>query len=73
MLNAKNIEDIKSIEKSRNIVSEIVNFGVTNKEIIKIIELLSLELEDTNLMREIHSFLKPNEETSEIRKENLII
>jgi hypothetical protein len=73
MLKAKNADDIKSIEKSRNIVKEIINFGVNDSEIIKIISLLSLELENTELMRKIHFLLNPNEEVNENKKENLII
>ena len=73
MLEAKNANDIKSIEKSRNIVKEIINFGVNDSEIIKIISLLSLELENTELMRKIHFLLNPNEEVNENKKENLII
>mgnify|MGYP001264159201 CR=1 FL=1 len=73
MLKAKNADDIKSIEKSRNIVTEIINFGVNDSEIIKIISLLSLELENTELMRKIHFLLNPNEEVNENKKENLII
>jgi hypothetical protein len=73
MLKAKNADDIKSIEKSRNIAKEIINFGVNDSEIIKIISLLSLELENTELMRKIHFLLNPNEEVNENKKENLII
>ena len=73
MLKAKNADDIKSIEKSRNIVTEIINFGVNDNEIIKIISLLSLELENTELMRKIHFLLNPSEEVNKIKKENLII
>jgi len=73
MLDASKIEDIKSIEKCRNITSEIVNFGVNDKEIIKIIEILSYELENTEMMRSIHKIVRPTEENVEIKKENLII
>ena len=31
-------EDLYSIEKCRNIKNEIMNFGVNNREILKIIE-----------------------------------
>ena len=72
MLNPNNIEDIQSIEKCRNIVFEIVNFGVNDNEIFKIIELLSLELENTTVMKDIHNLLKPKEEQKDI-KESLII
>lgn len=73
MLKAKNADDIKSIEKSRNIAKEIINFGVNDSEIIKIISLLSFELENTELMRKINFLLNPSEEVNENKKENLII
>lgn len=72
MLSPNNIEDIQSIEKCRNIVAEIVKFGVNDNEIFKIIEILSLELENTSIMKDIHSLLKPKEQHKEI-KESLII
>ena len=72
MLDPNNPHDIASLEKCRNIISEIVNFGVNDKEIYKIIELISLELEDTDLMRQIHSVIKPEREIKEV-KEKLII
>ena len=58
MLDPNNIEDLHSIEKCRSILKEILVFGVSELEIIKIIDLLSLELEDTSLMRKIQSVLK---------------
>lgn len=75
MLDPKNVNDLKSIDKCRKISKEIVDFGVNEKEIIKIISLLSLELEDTVLMKNIHLlFNKEKEEVHEdIRKEKLII
>lgn len=72
MLDPKEIIDFKSIEKCRNIKKEIMDFGVNEKEIIKLIELLSLELEDTVLMREIHNITNPTQEVEE-EKEKLII
>lgn len=62
MLDPSNIEDIKSIEKCRQISKEIINYGVSDLEIKKIISLLSLELEDINCMKLIQSILKPSEE-----------
>ena len=64
MLNPNKIEDLKSLEKCRDITTEILRYGVSNLEIIKIIDLLSLELEDTDLMRNIQSLLK-NDITNE--------
>lgn len=65
------IDDLKSIEKCRDIHKEIINFGVNNNEILKIIELLSLELEDIDKMKKIISVLK--EEKSALQKEEKII
>ena len=58
MLDPNNFEDLKSLEKCREITREILRYGVSNLEIVKVIDLLSLELEDTNLMREIQKLLK---------------
>jgi hypothetical protein len=70
-LDANSVEDLKSIEKCRNIHKEIINFGVHNNEILKIIELLSLELEDTDKMRKIIAIIK--EDKSLQKEEKLII
>ena len=61
MLNPDNIEDLKSIEKCREITQEILRFGVNDLEIKKIIDILSLELEDATMMRNIQNILKNNE------------
>lgn len=58
MLDPSRIEDLRSLEKCREIVSEILRYGVGELEIIKIIDILSLELENTQLMRDIQSILK---------------
>tara|TARA_B100000886_G_C20060890_1_gene341674 strand:- start:12 stop:230 length:219 start_codon:yes stop_codon:yes gene_type:complete len=58
MLNPKNPEHIKSLEKCRNIKQEIVKFGINEDELVKLIELLSLELENSSLMREINNLIK---------------
>lgn len=75
MLDPNNVEDLQSIEKCRNIVSEILRFGVKELEIKKIIGLLSLELEDTTCMRQIQSILKNenNHQDTKEHKENLIL
>ena len=74
MLDPNNVEDLQSIDKCRNIVSEILRFGVRELEIKKIIGLLSLELEDTDCMRSIQSALKKENRHQEVdeKKENLI-
>ena len=75
MLDPNNVEDLKSIEKCRNILSEILRFGVRELEIKKLIGLLSLELEDTNCMRSIQSLLKNENQQQDVveKKENLIL
>lgn len=75
MLDPNNVEDLQSIEKCRNIVSEILRFGVKELEVKKIIGLLSLELEDTVCMRQIQSVLKKESQQQEVveKKENLIL
>ncbi len=75
MLDPNNIEDLQSIEKCRNIVKEILRFGVRELEIKKIIGLLSLELEDINCMRQIQTALKKENQQQEVveQKENLIL
>jgi hypothetical protein len=42
--------DLESSFKCRSIVSEILDFGVSQPEILKIIKLLSLELENRETM-----------------------
>ncbi len=58
-LDPKSENDLKSINKARDIRKEILDFGISQKEIIKLIELLCLELEDTKIMREVLSVVKP--------------
>ena len=71
MLDPSRIEDLRSLEKCREITSEILRYGVGELEIIKIIDILSLELENIQLMRDIQSILKndveiKNEQTNKI-------
>ena len=42
---------LDSIEKCRQIHSQIVNYGVSEEEKIKLISLMSFELENINLMK----------------------
>lgn len=72
MLDSSNPDHVKSLEKCRNIKNEILNFGVNNDEILKLIELLSLELENTEIMRSINGILKP-ENISSDKKPDLIL
>ena len=74
MLDPNNVEDLQSIEKSRNIVNEILRYGVKELEIKKIIGLLSLELEDTDCMRSIQLILKKEDQQEVVeKKESLIL
>ena len=47
--------------KSREIVSEILNFGVSQSQILYIIRLLSLELEDAELMQCLNDVIRESE------------
>ena len=58
MLNPEDHNDIKSIEKCRNIKQETLNYGMSENEILKLIDLLSLELEDTRIVKEINKILR---------------
>lgn len=52
--------DILGKSVSREVVQEIMNYGVSQKQILDIIYLLALELEDNNLMRSIVDLCKSN-------------
>ena len=69
MLSPSNIEDLRSIEKCREITNEILRFGVSELEILKIIDTLSLELENTDIMRKIQSVIKSNIQTDDEQQE----
>ena len=56
----KDQEQILENAAAREIVHEIMNFGVNQKQIVQIINLLALELEDNNLMRSIVDLCKNN-------------
>ena len=71
MLDPNNHNDLKLLEKCRQINKEIIDFGVSDKEIMKLIELLSFELENTDLMKSIHALLKNDH--NDVQKENLVI
>ena len=47
--------NINSVRKAREIVQEIVNFGVNDFEIKQVIKTLSLELEDTEFMKKLNN------------------
>jgi hypothetical protein len=45
-------------QKAREIVVEILNFGVSQQQILRIAYLLSLELENTDAMQDISQCIK---------------
>ena len=49
---------LESIQ-AREIVQEVINFGVSQHQLTKIIYLLSIELEDRNLLETISDILRP--------------
>ena len=68
-----NLDDVKSIQKVRSIHKEVIDFGVNQKEILKLIEFLSMEIEETNLMKKLVSILKEENEVFCEEKENKIL
>ena len=50
--------DVMESAKAREIVQEIMNFGVNQNQIVKIIYLLSLELDNRDHMLEISNLIK---------------
>ena len=66
-------EDLYSIEKCRNIKNEIMNFGVNNREILKIIDMLSLELEEVDKMKKIQEVLKNETIINKEEKSNIVL
>lgn len=53
-------EDVLESSRAREIVSEILNFGVSELQIKKIIKMLSLELIDRSLMLDITTIIDEN-------------
>ena len=58
--------------KSREIVKEIFNFGVTEAQKVQIIYLLSLELENRDLMVEISTVTKLNKDKQNTNNKKLL-
>jgi len=50
--------DVKDRARCRDIVQEILNFGVTQKQIVQLVYLLSLELENIEEMRYLSNACK---------------
>jgi len=72
-----NEKELKSIKKCREIINEIKNFGINEFETLQLIKLLTLELEDIVLMKEINSVIENNEKNNNLdintkNKQNII-
>ena len=57
MLDSKKKKDLADRVKGRMIVKEILDFGVSDNQVREIIKILSLELEDRNVMLKIFEVL----------------
>ncbi len=69
----KGEESIEEAAKAREIVQEIMNFGVSQYQIAKIIFLLSLELEDRNIITDVSEAIKPLLEENSRNNSNIIL
>ena len=58
-------EDLIENAAAREITQEIMRFGVSQQQIIQIINLLALELEDNNLMKNIRNLITQSKQKSE--------
>jgi hypothetical protein len=63
-------KSVKSLQESRQIVKEILKFGVSESQKIDVIYFLTLELENreaieqiTNILKKFRSGIKPDEKT----------
>lgn len=61
---------LKQTKESREIVHKILEFGVTQYQMLKIIEILSLELEDKNTIVSIRDSIKVEIEKQEQKIKN---
>ena len=65
-----NEKSLNSIKKSREIVKEILDYGVSEEDKINIIKFISLELESNNLMKDINSLiLQEDKQEDNIKKQ----
>jgi len=56
--------DAKGKLQCREIVKEIVQFGVDQQQLLMIIKLLAMELEDVNMMRQIAGLISQGPEAA---------
>jgi len=57
-----NKKQLESLQKCRDIKAEIIKYGINEEELKHLIKILALELEDTNLMKNILEQYKLKEE-----------
>ena len=61
--------ELKDKIKAREIVQSVLDYGVNQKQILQIINLFAMELEDTNLMKQITGTITQSREGT---KSNII-
>ena len=61
--------DLQDKIKAREIVQSVLDYGVNQKQILQIINLFAMELEDTNLMKQIAGIITQSREGT---KSNII-
>lgn len=61
---------LESLEKCRNIHNQIINYGVSEKEKIKLISLMSFELEDVFLMKRIQASIKNQKNEHDVEQKS---
>ena len=54
--------DLQDKIKAREIVQSVLAYGVNQKQILQIIHLFAMELEDTNLMKDISGIINQSRE-----------
>jgi hypothetical protein len=66
-------ESLEDAARAREITQEIMNFGVSQYQIAKIILLLSLELEDRNVSTDVSKAINPLLERNNRNNSNIIL
>jgi|TARA_B110000196_G_C20831863_1_gene514109 hypothetical protein len=66
-------ESLEEAVRAREITQEIMNFGVSQYQIAKIILLLSLELEDRNVSTDVSKAINPLLELNNRNNSNIIL
>jgi len=64
--------EIQDRVKCREIVNEIMNFGINQSQILQIMYLLSLEVDDINIMKSLTSSVK-EAQSGKVKSSALIV